>query len=123
MPEDGRAVADAAVNAWGKLSPRLANIFTIAGSDGLAKRAIFLAQRDFPALRGAESEPGLNGLRAALADFERAQAELVAETVLANIIALTVNFIGEELSLRAVRDVWPDAPLREENQPRQEVSP
>lgn len=120
-PGDGRAVADAAAHAWDKLSPRLANIFTIAGSHGLAKRAIYVAQRDFPLLRGAEGELGLSGLRAAMADIETSEAELIAEAVLAKIIALTVNFIGEDLALRAVRDVWPDAPLGEEDQPRQEA--
>ncbi|MEO6397683.1 MAG: hypothetical protein ABIP13_04380, partial [Tepidiformaceae bacterium] len=111
-------MADAAARAWDKLAPRLANIFTIAGSQGLAKRAIYLAQKDFPLLRGAERELGLNGLRAAMADMETSEAELLAEAVLAEIIALTVNFIGEDLALRAVRDVWPDAPLREADQPR-----
>lgn len=118
-PEDGRAVAESAARAWDKLSPRLAHIFTVAGSRGLAKRAIFLAQRDFPLLRGAQGEFGLDGLSSAIGELDKSEAEQVAEAVLANIIALTVTFIGEDLSLRAMRDVWPDASLRDEDQPQE----
>ena len=120
--DEPAAAADAAALAWDKLSPRLANIFTIAGTHGIAKRAIYLAQRNFPLLRGVEGEMGLNGLRGAMAEIDESEAAHAAAAVLANVIALSVTFIGEDLSLRAIRDVWPDAPLGEEDPLRQEAS-
>jgi hypothetical protein len=106
----------AAERVWEKLSQRLERIFTIAGCDSLASRAIYLAQREFPFLAAARREPGLRGLPGALGEKAPAEtdARAAAAAVLGNVVALLVTFIGEQLAIRVIREVWPDAPFTNE---------
>jgi len=110
--ERDASAADGASRAWEKLSARLARIFTTAGCDALATRAIYLAQADFPVLVALGGPSlGLDGLPRALAETEQTEAFEAATAILGNVIALLITFIGEELALRAIRDVWPGAPV------------
>lgn len=122
--EHDDSAADAALRAWDKLSRRLARIFTVSGCDALATRAVYLAQSEFPALAAAIGGPnlGLDGLPRALAETEPPEAFAAAASVFAAMVALLVTFIGEELALRAIRDVWPGAPLLAFEQSGQEAS-
>jgi len=118
------SAADGALRVWVKLSARLARIFTVSGCDALAARAIYLAQADFPALAAAIGGPslGLDGLPRALAETEEPEAFEAAVAVLGNVNALLVTFIGEELALRTIRDVWPGAAVLAFEQAGQEAS-
>jgi len=110
--ERDASAADGASRAWEKLSARLARIFTTAGCDALATRAIYLAQADFPVLVALGGPSlGLEGLPRALAGTEQTEAFEAATAILGNVIALLITFIGEDLALRAIRDVWPGAPV------------
>ena len=104
---------DAAVRAWGRLADRLAQFFAISGSEALGKRAVYLAQEDFPFLKGANGPVPLASLGAVLEGRDEEQAAAAAESIYANVVDLLVTFIGEDLALRAIRDVWPGATLGE----------
>ena len=79
-----------------------------AGSDSFAslvRRALVLARADEPALRqvSIKANGSLDGLE------EIAGDPIVA--IVAHFLGLLVTFIGEPLTLRLVRDAWPDATL------------
>jgi hypothetical protein len=99
---DPEALLDAADGACQKLYRRLAKLVTVVGYQALLSRALHLARGEFPFLdgvrAGAPEGDCLDGLRAALT------------SVLANVIELLTIFIGDDLALRLVRDIWPNAP-------------
>ena len=77
-----------------------------AGSDGftsLVRRALALASADDPALRqlSVKADGSVEGL-------ERVASDAVV-AIVAQFLGLLVTFIGEPLTLRLVRDAWPDA--------------
>ena len=79
-----------------------------AGSDSFAslvRRALVLARADEPALRqvSIKANGSLEGLE------EIAGDPIVA--IVAHFLGLLVTFIGEPLTLRLVREAWPDATL------------
>jgi hypothetical protein len=109
------ALFDAAERVCGKLSRRLARLITADGYSAILARALHLAMADFPFLDGVRPSGATNacldGLRelAHTVDAPRIREAVVA--VLAGTIALLGTFIGEELALHLVRDIWPGAPF------------
>jgi hypothetical protein len=107
------ALADAAETICRKLTPRLARLVTFAGCQAILARALHLATTDFPFLNGVR--PGLSpeicfdGLGERVQGMELAQAREGLAMLLASVLGLLATFIGDELTLRLVRDVWPDA--------------
>ena len=86
-----------------------------AGSDGfmsLARRALALASADFPSLETVKLKPdgSLEGLEALAVDATNGGPE-AAVAVIAHLLGLLVTFIGEPLTLRLVRDAWPNGSL------------
>ena len=115
QPHDG-----AAVRVCEKF--RLA-LTRFAGADGftsLLRRAVALARSEIPELQGISVSSGgsLEGLdRLASGDWKpgsgwdgRTEA---AVAITAQLLALLVTFIGRPLTLRLVREAWPDASLDE----------
>jgi hypothetical protein len=98
---------------YGRLSP----LISALGFQTLFAQAITLAAREFQPLAtlsvtAADSHCVLSGLahpEDARATDDGADEALVA--VLAHFLALLVLFIGEDLGLRTIRDVWPHVPL------------
>ena len=109
------ALFDAAERVCAKLSRRLARLITADGYSAILARALHLAMAEFPFLDGVRPSSSTNvcleGLRelAHTTDATRIREAVVA--VLAGTIALLDTFIGEELALRLVRDIWPGAPF------------
>jgi hypothetical protein len=99
------------------LHARLSPLISALGFQTLFARAITLAAREFPPLAtlmvtADGSDCVLSGLAHpvdARATDEEADNALVA--VLAHFLALLVLFIGEDLGLRTIRDVWPHVPF------------
>jgi len=81
----------------------------------LLARALTLAARDFPFLAGISiSSNGDCALSCLPAAFDTRDPGEVADAfaaVLAYFIWLLVIFIGENLGLRKVHEVWPEVPL------------
>ena len=87
----------------------------LAGLDGftsLLRRALALAGADVPSVRALKLEPdcSLKGLEALAADATNGESE-PAVAIIAHLLGLLVTFIGEPLTLRLVREAWPDALL------------
>lgn len=95
----GPSSAPAALGrARDKVRGELESLLGAGGVEALVRRAETLAKRDFPAA-GGES-------RTASPDPEGAEAASAA--VLAYLLGLLVNLLGEELGLLPVRKLWPD---------------
>lgn len=89
---------------------------TLAGVDGyraLLSRALALAKRDLPSLGTVQvREDGtLDWPGAALNGREMDEDADGGVPLVAQLLGLLAIFIGEALTLRLVRDVWPDAPF------------
>lgn len=88
-----------------------------AGSDGftsLLRRALTLARADDPLVETVKVKPdgSLEGLEALAVDATNGGPE-AAVAITAHLLGLLVTFIGEPLTLRLVRDAWPDGSLDE----------
>ncbi|HUH07689.1 MAG TPA: hypothetical protein VML96_07775 [Egibacteraceae bacterium] len=107
------AEADAAEAVCRKLTHRLARLVTFAGCQALLVRALRLTSADYPFLEGirpgSSPESCLEGLREGVEGLEPARAREGMAMVLASLLWLITTFIGDEITLRLVRDVWPDA--------------
>ncbi|MGI9145941.1 MAG: hypothetical protein ACR2IK_05250 [Chloroflexota bacterium] len=123
--QEAEALPDAAERACQKLCRRVARLVTTAGCKALLARALHLATAEFPFLAGVEANPApdtyLEGLPARAERVEPSTMRDALTLVLAGVIMLLATFIGEDLSMRLVRDVWPDAPIREEVSGTQEM--
>jgi hypothetical protein len=110
------AVTTAAERACQKLLERLARLITPNGCQALMSRAVHLARVDFAFL--AEVEPGttasayVKGLATSGAGLD---VELVGRGVaslLARLMELVALFIGDYLTGRVLREVWPELPVQ-----------
>jgi hypothetical protein len=96
----------------GKLIQPVSRLVSSDGSRAILSRALHLARADFPFLEGVragiEPEACFVGLEGRLGESQ-AGAALLA--VLRYLLSLLVGFIGEDLTVRVVREVWTDIPL------------
>ena len=94
---------------------QLAPLVSAAGFNALLARAAKLAVREFPFLAaiGAVATPNcsFDGLRQAAEGRDPAEVADALVAILANFLWLLVLFIGENLGLRKVHEVWPDVPF------------
>ena len=86
-----------------------------AGPDGFAsllRRSLVLARADAPSLEAVTIKPdgSLEGLEAVASDTRSGGPEAVVG-IIAHLLGLLVTFIGEPLTLRLVREAWPDTSL------------
>jgi hypothetical protein len=96
-----------------KLRPRLATLMGDAGFRALLSRA--LASSEVRKLHGVSvkadgSLEGLEDLHVQLAPGEFFEARVV---LLAQLLGSLVAFIGEDLTLHLVREVWPSIPIND----------
>ena len=119
------AVQDAAENVCQKLSRRLARVITLPGYSALLARALHLARAEFPILDGVRAgttaDQCLDGLSQWTENVEPSQMREALTAVLAGILGLLDTFIGRDLSVRLIRDVWPDAPFSAPGMPGREA--
>ena len=103
-----------------KLRPPLATLMGNAGFHALMSRALLLAQREVPWLRGAHlnvdgSFEGLAELDSQVDPQEIAEGRIV---LLAQLLGLLVAFIGEDLTMRLTREIWPSLVFEDMNSSR-----
>jgi hypothetical protein len=96
-----------------KLRPNLVTLLGNVGFRALLSRALVLTNTEIAWLRAVHvkadgSLEGLHELEAQLDPEEIAEGRVV---LLAQLLGLLVVFIGESLTLRLVRDVWPKLSL------------
>lgn len=103
----------AASLAYDRLRARLSVFLGEVGFDALWARALALTRRSFPPTDPAADEqsaplpPGL----AALAGHDAVETAAMLQTVFANFFTLLFSFIGVEISLRLIRQLWPELRL------------
>jgi hypothetical protein len=90
-----------------------------AGADGFASllaRSLALARVEVPSLNRISVKPdcSMDGLEALAADEADGGVEATV-ALAAHLLALLVTFIGKPLTLRLVRESWPDAALDDEH--------
>jgi hypothetical protein len=107
------AIAAAGERAYLRMRERLAVLLGTTGFDALWARAIHVAQREFCTTGNAAAEVfsthmGQFQVVVRGHDAETVQHNLVV--VFASFITLLFTFIGEELGLRFLRQIWPNLP-------------
>src|SRR5450755_1994289 len=113
--ESARASSDEAVGeavrACEKLRAPLAKLAGVAGFRSLMTRAKALAMVEAPWLESVrvKADGSLEGFDAARPHQGAVPGGEVGVVVVAQLLGLLVTFIGEPLTLRFVRDAWPDA--------------
>ena len=117
--EAGRGGGDAAqphegVRVCEKLGVALTRFAGPEGFASLLRRALALARADAPSLRAVTIKPdgSLEGLDALASGTQNGGPEAVVGIV-AHLLGLLVTFIGAALTLRLVREAWPDASFGE----------
>lgn len=97
------------------LHERLAPLISSSGFHTLLARAMRLAARDAPFLAGVSistnGDCALSGLGGATEKRDPADVADALTMALAHFMWLLVIFIGENLGLRKVREIWPEVPL------------
>ncbi len=88
------------------------SLIRFAGADGfksLLRRALALARADVPALHSISVNPdcSMEGLEALVAESADVGVE-AGTAITTHLLGLLVVFIGEPLTLRLVREGWPD---------------
>jgi hypothetical protein len=104
-----------ALNVCEKLRPPLATLMGNVGFRALLSRALALASAEVPWLRAVhvKSDGSLEGAEEIHAQLSLDAMFVGRVALLAQLLGLLVAFIGESLTLRLVREVWPKAPLHD----------
>jgi hypothetical protein len=92
-----------------KLRPLLATLLGSVGFSALLSRALALASSEVAWLRALRVGPSgaLEGLAAPQAHVSPDETVRGAVALVAQLLGLLATFIGEDLTLRFVREVWP----------------
>jgi hypothetical protein len=103
----------AAFHVCEKLRPHLTTLMGTGGFRVLLSRALTLASEEVPWLRAVQAGPdgtlaGLEELRAQLAPEELTGGQVA---LLSQLLGLLIAFIGENLTMQIVREVWPQLPF------------
>lgn len=116
----GQIVSDNYVHEAAVVSEKLRVPLTrFAGAEGFAsllRRALVLASAEVPSLQSLKvgAEGRLEGFEQLAADPGAAAAgSEAALAITSHLLQLLGTFIGEPLTLRLVREAWPDTPLDE----------
>jgi hypothetical protein len=93
-----------------KLRPALGKVIGLVGFRTLLSRALVIASRTTSRLRSLQvkddgSLSGLEEYRAKLESHTVAEDEVI---LLSQLLALLITFIGAEVTLRLLRDIWPE---------------
>lgn len=106
----GGAQGQEAVRVFDKLRVSLTRFAGPEGFASLLRRSLALARAETPALEVVTLNPdgSLDGLEGLVSDAGHGGTEAVVGIV-AHLLGLLVTFIGEPLTLRIVRESWPDA--------------
>ena len=110
-----RGAEDARVHEAVRVCEKLrVSLTRFAGADGFAsllRRSLALARADVASLSRVTVNPdcSMDGLEALAAD-DADEGVKAGTAITAHLLGLLVTFIGEPLTLRLVREAWPDAP-------------
>jgi hypothetical protein len=110
---DPAAAAAAAETACRRLKDHLIDLLASGGVTALLRRALQLAQREQPVLAGVtvsgESGACFTGLAESLVASTDEAATVAATAILTHVLDLLVMLLGEELGMKPIRKLWPQA--------------
>ncbi len=113
---DPSGLSAAAERVCQKLGRRLSNLISPAGSQAILSRSLYLARAEFPFLDGvrARTPPdfGFEGLSRRVHAVGPDQMSQGLRAVLGIVFDLLVGFIGEDVTMGVVAEVWPDVGTR-----------
>lgn len=113
-PQYTAQVVDAAVSAWAELRTYLVKLVGIHGYNALGDRAIALAKRENGWIGSMRINP--DGSWEGLAESvpqDPASAFEGFVTLMTQFLGLLNTLIGEALTLRLVKEVWPQAQMEQ----------
>jgi hypothetical protein len=101
--------AEAAFRACEKLRPSLAALMGTGGFRALLARALALATAEIPGLYAVQvkADGALQGVEELKTQFDADKFFEGGIVLLAHLLGLLVAFVGENLTLHLVREVWP----------------
>lgn len=109
---DAASLAAAVEEVCRKLSRELETLVGRGGVAALLGRAVNLTRREFPFLAvvrlRADAPPSFEALHESLQERSPEEADAASVALLANLVGLLVNLLGEDLGLRPVVNTWPD---------------
>jgi hypothetical protein len=105
----------AAFQVCDKLRPHLATLMGKAGFRALLARALALASEEVQWLRAVhvKSDGSLEGLDELEAHIGPEQSSEGGVVLLAQLLGMLMAFIGENLAVRLLREVWPKLSLND----------
>lgn len=112
--DEPAAFVAAAERVFSRLGWRLAGLFGVAGYRALLTRALVLARAEVDGLALVTVDAQVAGDLRGLAEFAAAQGDEPAvaadgfTAIFAHVIDLLTAFIGAQLTVRLVRESWPD---------------
>lgn len=102
--QDAASLAAAVEGVCQKLSGELETLVGRGGVAALLGRAVNLTKREFPFLAGVrlqtDSPPSFEALHESLQSRSPAEADAASVALLANLVGLLINLLGEDLGLR-----------------------
>jgi hypothetical protein len=109
------ARVDTAVQVIEELRLRLIKLAGVDGFRSLLSRALTLAKAEVLSLNMAHvrEDGSLEGFEGIELSQEAGVATQAGTVLVAHLLELLVTFIGAPLTLRLVRDTWPDASMNE----------
>ena len=101
----------AASRACEKLRQPLCSLAGVAGFRSLLTRALALARAEAPSLSAVQvgADGSLKGLDDLAPQDDKDLSKAEGAILIAQLLGLLLTFIGEGLTLRLVKDVWPDS--------------
>lgn len=105
--DESAVCAAAASRVYEKLNVRLSPLLGAAGVESMLVRSAKLAQVAFAPLAEIASPQGLTRLGGCLQALEPGIATEAAATLFGTFIDLITTFIGERLTVAALRSAWP----------------
>ncbi len=104
---------DATFRVCGKLRESLSILAGAAGYRSLISRALTLAKKEAPSLEKIQVKADGSLECTGTVDLQQGmdEAAMGGAVLVAQLLALLFVFIGRALTLRLVRDLWPDAPF------------
>jgi hypothetical protein len=115
-PADANDVIEVANTVFASYCTALAPLITTLGAQAFLTRAVRRAAKDYPFLASLQTRSRgvspLDGLSQAADGVDTLVVQDACISVLANMAGLLAEFIGDELTMHMLQEIWPEAAER-----------